>query len=528
MFIIAFIEAKKTKNMKLKFTLSSFAFLLIVVTTPVFAQSDDLVILQTPSGDLVIEFFPNDAPNHVENFINLTQSGFYDRTVFHRVIEDFMIQGGDPLTKPGAFETFFQWGTGDPGYSINAEFNDIKHNRGIVSMARSQNPNSAGSQFFIVHQDSNFLDGQYTVFGRLATQESFETLDVIASLSTPAKKYDNITNTEPGATIPENWGEAEILKAEVIPRSEVSNLLELGEPERITESVETPPSALSENYSSEKFGFSATFPTGWLVQEPEKVQPGTPDVTAVGPISDGFNPSISVTLGESNEKTLEELIDERKNSLQVAIDSGQLKIDSEEFIKIDGKDAHVMTVTSNFATSTGSLIVKFKETIIDTPEKLFQITYVNSEKNFDKDIQLYDKTVNSFKTLSEDSNPTNGGGCLIATSTFGSELAPQVQQLRETRDNILMKTESGKSFLTSFNQFYYSFSPTIADLERQNPIFKETVKIVITPLLTSLTILNHVEINSENEMLGYGISLILLNFGMYFAAPAYIFYRLRK
>ena len=143
-------------------------------------------------------------------------------------------------------------------------------------------------------------------------------------------------------------------------------------------------------------------------------------------------------------------------------------------------------------------------------------------------MQLFDETLNSFKILSEDSNPTNGGGCLIATSTFGSELAPQVQQLRETRDNVLLKTESGRAFLTSFNQFYYSFSPIIADWERQNPIFKEAVKITITPLLSSLSILNHVEINSENEMLGYGISLILLNIGMYFAVPAFIFYRLRK
>ena len=117
MFIIAFIEAKKMENMQLKFSLTIFAFLLVGVTIPAFAQSDDLVILNTKSGDLVIEFFPNDAPKHVENFINLTKNGFYDRTIFHRVIEGFMIQGGDPLTKPGAYETVTQWGTGDPGYA---------------------------------------------------------------------------------------------------------------------------------------------------------------------------------------------------------------------------------------------------------------------------------------------------------------------------------------------------------------------------------------------------------------------------
>jgi len=121
-----------------------------------------------------------------------------------------------------------------------------------------------------------------------------------------------------------------------------------------------------------------------------------------------------------------------------------------------------------------------------------------------------------------------GGGCLIATATFGSELAPQVQKLREIRDNSLLKTEVGSAFMESFNQFYYSFSPTIADLERQNPVFKETVKLAITPLITSLSILNYVEIDSEAEMLSYGISLILLNIGMYFVAPAALIWRLRK
>ena len=114
----------------------------------------------------------------------------------------------------------------------------------------------------------------------------------------------------------------------------------------------------------------------------------------------------------------------------------------------------------------------------------------------------------------------NGGGCLIATAAYGSELAPQVQQLRELRDNKILQTKSGASFMTAFNEFYYSFSPAIADLERENPIFKEGVKVTLAPMLTSLSILNYVEINSEQEMLGYGISLILLNIGMYAVIPA--------
>ena len=113
------------------------------------------------------------------------------------------------------------------------------------------------------------------------------------------------------------------------------------------------------------------------------------------------------------------------------------------------------------------------------------------------------------------------GGCLIATATFSSELAPQVQQLREIRDNTVLKTDLGIAFMTTFNQFYYSFSPTIADLEREQPIFREITKIALTPMISSLSILNYVDINSEQEMLGYGISLILLNLGMYIGIPIF-------
>ena len=121
-----------------------------------------------------------------------------------------------------------------------------------------------------------------------------------------------------------------------------------------------------------------------------------------------------------------------------------------------------------------------------------------------------------------------GGGCLIATAAFGSELAPQVQFLREIRDNTVLQTESGSAFMTGFNQFYYSFSPTIADYERENIAFKEAVKITITPMLTSLAILNYVDIDSEEEMLGYGIGIILLNIGMYFVAPAVVIFKIRN
>jgi len=177
------------------------------------------------------------------------------------------------------------------------------------------------------------------------------------------------------------------------------------------------------------------------------------------------------------------------------------------------------------------------------------LRYVNTDENFDASLPDFDNFLNSFTILSEDfedfeppkngdviengdvvteNGDENGGGCLIATATYGSELALQVQQLRELRDNVLLETNSGSAFMTSFNQFYYSFSPVIADWERENPVFKETVKLTITPLLTSLSILNHVDIDSEEEMIGYGIGVILLNVGFYFVAPAFIIHRLRK
>jgi len=122
----------------------------------------------------------------------------------------------------------------------------------------------------------------------------------------------------------------------------------------------------------------------------------------------------------------------------------------------------------------------------------------------------------------------NGGGCLIATASFGSELAPQVQLLREIRDSVVLQTKSGSIFMTGFNQFYYSFSPAVADYERENTTFKEAVKLTLTPLLTSLTLLQYADIDSESEILGYGIGIILLNIGMYFVVPAVLVTKIRK
>ena len=136
-----------------------------------------IAVIETNFGTIVIQLFPDVAPGHVENFVKLAQDGFYDGTTFHRVIPGFMIQGGDPNSKD---DDRSNDGQGGPGYTINAEFSDKPHKRGILSMARAQDPNSAGSQFFIVVADSNFLDGQYTVFGEVI--EGMDVADKIVNV----------------------------------------------------------------------------------------------------------------------------------------------------------------------------------------------------------------------------------------------------------------------------------------------------------------------------------------------------------
>ena len=148
--IAATKSTAKTKTVKKKGTMSDY--------------QNKVAEIHTTAGEIDIRFFPEVAPNHVKNFIDLAKKGFYNGTKFHRVIPGFMIQGGDPNTKSPDVNT---WGTGGSGTYLKAEFNAIPHKRGIVSMARAQDPNSASSQFFIVVKDSNFLDRQYTVFGQV-------------------------------------------------------------------------------------------------------------------------------------------------------------------------------------------------------------------------------------------------------------------------------------------------------------------------------------------------------------------------
>lgn len=147
---------------------------------PPVSSTNEVAVLKTSYGEMVLKFWPDVAPGTVENFKKLARTNFYDGTAFHRIMKGFMIQGGDPLTKDPANAARF--GTGGPGYQIKAEFNAKSHQKGVISMARSSDPNSAGSQFFLVHGDASFLDRQYTAFGELI--KGLDVLDKIANSPT--------------------------------------------------------------------------------------------------------------------------------------------------------------------------------------------------------------------------------------------------------------------------------------------------------------------------------------------------------
>ena len=478
--------------------------------------NDPVIIIQTNQGDIVIEFFIADAENHVTNFIQLSRDGFYDGTLFHRIIPGFMIQGGDPNTINGNPDT---WGQGGPDKKLNQEFNSIKHNRGIVSMARSADPNSAGSQFFIIHKNSNFLDGEYTAFGRIATEESFRTLDRIAAVQTE-------TNDRP--VDPE---QVRIIKTAMVNRDSVLGIIDYVEPERTGSSIKE----VTDNqiFESEELGISFSPPEGWLLQQPDQSTIGAPDVAAVGPKTDGVNPVISLTIENAANKTIDDLIKEKNNLLDAAITSKQLEILSQKLIRTN---VYQTEAIGNFQVDDKTLKIKFIDVIILSEEKSYTFAYNNLLDNFDNEITKFNKSLDSFKILSQDNtimeistetlDEEKGGGCLIATATYGSELAPQVQLLREIRDNSLLQTESGSAFMKTFNDMYYTFSPTIADWERESPIFKEIVKAGLTPMLSTLSIMENA--NSESEVLGLGLSVIALNLAMYIGIPAIVIIGIKK
>ena len=504
------------------------------------------VLITTNEGTFMIELFPEDAPNTVNNFLKLIESGYYDGIVFHRIIPDFMIQAGDPNTKdPNSDRSL--WGQGGPGYTINAEFNTIQHDRGIVSMARSQHVDSAGSQFFIMHKDNNELDGKYTAFGRLVPGLP-NGLDEIANLPTE--------NTQPvDAT------RATITKTSII---EMFSTSDFPPPDRNDSIVISHKIAggISNTYTNSLHDIVFDIPYRWkvwegagdhlnLVVEPTALEHNVQQVIEIS----GFTPQVLIGSEPRNPSAESAGVPTAFFSIKGGDDP---KILHNYIIENDaGRKAHLVITTQNVPTSTTETAqFKVAQIHFSNSDTVYSIIHINLTEWFRYEINSFDYTVKNFEIMidgiiqpigfgqhsvfqqviadarqqpePESLPPARVGGCLIATATFGSEMAPQVQLLREIRDNTVLQTESGTSFMTGFNQFYYSFSPVIADYERENPAFKEAVKITLTPLLTSLTLLQYTDIDSESEMLGYGIGIILLNIGMYFIAPAVLITKIRS
>ena len=503
------------------------------------------VLITTNSGMLMIQLFPEDAPNTVANFLKLIESDYYDGIVFHRIIPNFMIQAGDPNTiGPDSDRTL--WGQGGPGYTINEEFNTIQHDRGIVSMARSNHPDSAGSQFFIMHKDNNQLDGKYTAFGRLVPGVP-QGLNAIAKLPTNDRNQ------------PIDASSATIVKTSIVD----DFVSPFGGPERNDSIVKKLKlhGGKVDRYFNELHDVTFNLPYRWDVTEADGanlnliIQPSPLEHNVKQMIDEtGFTPQVLV--GSKVRNVSEESAGVSTSFFSIKGGDDPRILSNYIFENDAGRKAHLVISTQNVPTATETVQFRIAQIHFSNLDNSYSIIHINLDDWFRYEINSFDTMVKTFEIMidgkmqlidfgyhpvfgqviddsrekpePEQLPPARVGGCLIATATFGSEMAPQVQFLREIRDNTVLQTESGSAFMTGFNQFYYSFSPTIADYERENPAFKEAVKITLTPLLTSLTLLQYADIDSEYEMLGYGISIILLNIGMYFIAPAVLITKIRS
>jgi len=562
MLRLAFIGVGKTTIMNFKFLIisavimsgfvgSAFAQQIIQLTPQEFSQEEidemkrKAVLITMHEGTFTIEFFPEDAPNTVYNFLKLVESGYYDGVVFHRIIPGFMIQAGDPNTKDPDVDRSL-WGQGGPGYQINEEFNTLQHDRGIVSMARSNHPDTAGSQFFIVHKDSNHLDSQYTIFGRLVPGMP-QYLEGIAALETD-----------------DNNAPLDLLKSTIITAKILDPYVSSGlvAPDRNQSKIEkeTREGGITKVYFNDLHNVSFDIPYRWIITEATGnqfgviIEPTDLEHNVQAQIEQsGFIPKVIVT---SEKRDLRE--DAGVSTAFFSVEGGDDPkiLGNYVFESEDGRKAILKTTTQDLQTPEGTIQFKIIQLSFINSEYQYSIIYVNVTEWFRYELGAFLQTVDNFEIMIdgkmqpinfdsypvfrqliadakvkpelESLPPVRIGGCLIATATYGSELAPQVQLLREIRDNTVLQTQSGTSFMTAFNQFYYSFSPAIADYERENTIFKETVKLTLTPLLASLTLLQHADIDSEYDMLGYGIGIILLNIGMYFVAPALLITKIRR
>lgn len=301
-------------------------------------------------------------------------------------------------------------------------------------MARAIDPNSASSQFFIVHKDSTFLDKQYTVFGRLVTQESYDVLDSIASLETNQNATSGIPKDSPI-----DLNSAEIQSMKIKDLSEISSTLNLDEPERIISY-----SIFNDgNYSNTLHGFSFQAPQGWTLQEPQKIQPETPDVVMLGPRDDEFNSVIAFLIEDKNKTSLEQHVKDTRKNLQPIIDAGRLEILSEENKNIEGFNAHVTDAKGGFTVRDKIFIIKYKEIVLESDSKFYTITYTNQEKDFDSGLSAFNNVLDSFETTSKQKTESPVGiGIAVA---IGAAAIAIVVVFKIKKKSIKQKPDTTKS-----------------------------------------------------------------------------------
>ena len=498
------------------------------------AAEDRLAVLDTGSGRIVVEFFADDAPAHVDNFVSLAESGFYDGTVFHRVIRGFMIQGGDPNTRQDDPGPRTSWGMGGPNSTVDAEFSDIRHDRGIVSMARSMSPDSAGSQFFIVHSNSNFLDGQYTAFGRVVTADSLETLDAIAELPTDERD------------VPEDVEPAVVRSVTIVDRDSVEGVEDLGEPARVSVPEGPPPGmspmeAVPESgtYTSDAFGVSFDVPEGWFLQLTGETGEFFPDIALLGPAPMGGQPqAITIAVDPLGDATFEEVLEDHAETIQEAVDDGQLEIESKSMITVGGVVAQQTDARSDLEFAGQEVSIRFREVVVAGADDFYTITYSSIAEQFADSEDDFAGVISSFAAAGVGRPPgedagaaeagADGGGCLIATAAYGTELAPQVQLLREARDGALAQTAAGSAFLGAFNAAYYAFSPAAADAIRDHPVAADAARAAVAPLLSILSIVSLADGQSEWQTVALASLAAALALGAYVAAPVALAAGLRR
>ena len=310
----------------------------------------------------------------------------------------------------------------------------------------------------------------------------------------------------------------------------------------------TAPSAFGELYYNNEYSFSVQYPDNWRVTEGTMVADGF----VVG-ISDGVEEGsvysiwesdtmiyVLTDMGEklSNQEEKSWWAEESKkycnesNYNNADYRCGSFKIISQ----VSGKSLNgYPTITTKYSetrqysdANVGITPMMVVDKLIYVGDSIWIISTSTDTSKFSEYEDMIYATTNSFRYPASPpiENSSSGGGCLIATATYGSEMSHEVQQLRELRDNQLLNTESGKQFMGMFNDIYYTFSPTIADMEREHPMFKEIVKIAITPMISSLSLMENAD--SESEVLGLGISVIMLNIGMYLGVPAVVIVGIKR